>query len=546
MTPEQFIAKWQISTLKERSGSQEHFIDLCRLLNEPTPAEIDPVGAFYCFERGAKKTTGSDGWADVWKRNCFGWEYKGKRKNLNEAFVQLHRYAPALENPPLLIVSDMERIIIHTAFNGTVSKEYVLQLDDLRNPDNLRLLKWAFSEPERLRPTLTTAALTETAARQFGELAHTLCERGHDTQQVAHFCQQILFCFFADDIGLLTNHLFSQLLDAGQKRPDNLPQTFTSLFNTMATGGLFGTEEIDWFNGGLFDAAAPLPLTGTDVQTLRKLAQLNWSDIEPSIFGTLFERGLDPNQREQLGAHYTDAASIMRLVNPVVLDPLREEWRVQQLAIAKLVDKIAALKSKVNKAIAVASTTTLTTESAEGIRIVREKARNAETAAKRKIEKHCRDFLIRLQKFRVLDPACGSGNFLLLALRGLKDLEHEVILDAERLGLPASFPKVGPENVLGIELNIYAAELARVTVWIGEIQWMLNHGFSLAKNPILKTIHIIDQRDAVVNADGSEPNWPAADVIVGNPPFLGDKRMLGTMGDEYVKRLRSCYQGRIP
>nr|WP_242445799.1 DNA methyltransferase [Chromatium okenii] len=133
-----------------------------------------------------------------------------------------------------------------------------------------------------------------------------------------------------------------------------------------------------------------------------------------------------------------------------------------------------------------------------------------------------------------------------MALRGLKDLEHEVILDAERLGLPASFPKVGPENVLGIELNIYAAELARVTVWIGEIQWMLNHGFSLAKNPILKTIHIIDQRDAVVNADGSEPNWPAADVIVGNPPFLGDKRMLGTMGDEYVKRLRSCYQGRIP
>ncbi|MBV5308875.1 DNA methyltransferase [Chromatium okenii] len=517
MTPEKFIAKWQASTLKERSGSQEHFIDLCRLLNEPTPAEIDPVGAFYCFEKGAKKTTGSDGWADVWKRDHFGWEYKGKRKNLNDAFVQLHRYAPALENPPLLIVSDMERIIIHTAFNGTVPKVHSLALEDLRIPAKLQLLKWVFSEPERLRPTLTTAALTEDAARQFGQLVQTLCERGHDTQQVAHFCQQILFCFFADDIGLLPNQLFSELLKIGQQRLEHLPQTLTNLFNTMATGGFFGNDPVDWFNGGLFDAATPLPLTRDDVRILRELAQLNWSAIEPSIFGTLFERGLDPNQREQLGAHYTDPASIMRLVNPVVLDPLREEWHLQKIEIAALMEKADAAKSTITRNRTIKSAQAL-------LSTVFEKLRN----------------------FRVLDPACGSGNFLLLVLRGLKDLEHEVILESERLGLPRSFISVGPENVLGIELNSYAAELARVTVWIGEIQWMLNHGFSLAKNPILKTINIIEQRDAVVNADGSEPNWPAADVIVGNPPFLGDKRMLGAMGDEYVKRLRNCYQGRIP
>ena len=516
MTPEQFITKWQLSTLKERSGAQEHFVDLCRLLNEPTPAEADPTGECYCFERGAKKTTGSDGWADVWKRYCFGWEYKGKRKNLNEAFIQLHRYAPALENPPLLIVSDMEQIIIHTAFNGTVPKVYSLTLEDLRNPAKLQLLKWAFSEPEHLRPTLTTAALTEKAARQFGELAQTLRERDHDTQQVAHFCQQILFCFFAEDIGLLPNQLFSKLLKIGQQHLEYLPQTLANLFNTMATGGFFGNDLVDWFNGGLFDAAAPLPLTHDDVKMLQELAQLNWSVIEPSIFGTLFERGLDPNQREQLGAHYTDSESIMRLVNPVVLDPLREEWRLKKIEIAALMKKADAAKS---------------------------------ASARTKIIKPAQMLLStifeRLQNFRVFDPACGSGNFLLLALRGLKDLEHEIILESERLGLPRSFTLVGPENVLGIELNIYAAELARVTVWIGEIQWMLNHGFSLAKNPILKTINIIDQRDAVVNADGSEPSWPAADVIVGNPPFLGDKRMLGAMGDEYVKRLRNCYQGRI-
>ena len=517
MTPNEFIAKWQSTTLKERSAAQEHFLDLCQLLDEPTPASIDPTGAFYCFEKGAKKTTGGDGWADVWKRDHFGWEYKGKRKNLNEAFVQLHRYAPALENPPLLIVSDMERIIIHTAFNGTVSKEYVLKLEDLRNPDKLKLLKWAFSEPKRLRPTLTTAALTEDAARQFGQLAQTLCERGHDTQQVAHFCQQILFCFFADDIGLLPNQLFSELLKIGQQRLEHLPQTLANLFNTMATGGFFGNDPVDWFNGGLFDAATPLPLTRDDVRMLRELARLNWSAIEPSIFGTLFERGLDPNQREQLGAHYTDPASIMRLVNPVVLDPLREEWHLQKIEITALMEKADAAKSTITRNKTIKSAQALLSTVFE-----------------------------RLRNFRVLDPACGSGNFLLLALRGLKDLEHEVILESERLGLPRSFISVGPENVLGIELNSYAAELARVTVWIGEIQWMLNHGFSLAKNPILKTINIIDQRDAVVNADGSEPNWPDADVIVGNPPFLGDKRMLGAMGDEYVKRLRNCYQGRIP
>ncbi|MBK1642541.1 hypothetical protein CKO12_11760 [Chromatium okenii] len=421
-----------------------------------------------------------------------------------------------------------------------------MALNDLRDPAQLRLLKWAFSEPERLRPTLTTAALTEKAARQFGELAQTLCERGHDTTQVAHFCQQILFCFFAEDIGLLPNQLFSKLLEIGQQRLEHLPATLTNLFNTMATGGFFGNDPVAWFNGGLFDAATPLPLNRADVTTLRELAQLNWSAIEPSILGTLFERGLDPNQREQLGAHYTDPASIMRLVNPVVLEPLRAEWRTQKTAIAALLEKVTGLKSKADKAIAAANTTVLTTEAANKVGKVRTDASNAEAKAKKQIEKRCRDFLNRLQKFRVLDPACGSGNFLLLALHGLKDLEHEVILDAERWGLPASFPKVGPENVLGIELNAYAAELARVTVWIGEIQWMLNHGFSLAKNPILKKINIIDQRDAVVNTDGAEPHWPAADVIVGNPPFLGDKRMLGAMGDEYVKRLRNCYQGRIP
>ncbi|MBK1693315.1 SAM-dependent methyltransferase [Chromatium weissei] len=517
MTLNDFIAKWQFTTLKERSAAQEHFLDLCALLNEPTPASIDPKGEFYCFERGAKKAGGGDGWADVWKRGHFGWEYKSPGKNLEQAFKQLQLYTPSLEYPPLLIVSDMAQIIIHTAFTGTVPKIHSLALEDLRNPAKLQLLKWAFSEPERLRPTLTTAALTEKAARQFGELAQTLRERDHDTQQVAHFCQQILFCFFAEDIGLLPNQLFSKLLEIGQQRLEHLPPTLTNLFNTMATGGFFGTDSIDWFNGGLFNAATPLPLTRNDVRTLRELSQLNWSAIEPSIFGTLFERGLDPNQREQLGAHYTDSASIMRLVNPVVLDPLREYWHLQKIEIADLMQKADTAKSV-----------------------------SARTKAIKSAQALLSTVFERLRNFRVLDPACGSGNFLLLALRGLKDLEHTIILDAEQLGLPRSFPQVGPENVLGIETNVYAAELARVTVWIGEIQWMVQHGFSLSKNPILKPIHIIDQRDSILDGNGKESDWPIVDAIVGNPPFLGGSKKRGVLGDDYFSQLGTVYFGRIP
>ncbi|MBK1720397.1 class I SAM-dependent DNA methyltransferase [Thiocystis violacea] len=517
MTPDEFIAKWSGVTLKERSASQSHFYDLCQLLEEPDPVSADPTGEWYCFEKGAKKAGGGDGWADVWKRGCFGWEYKGPGQDLNKALKQLQLYTPALEHPPLLIVSDNATIQIHTAFTGTVPEVHILTLEDLRDPAKRRLLKWAFSDPERLRPGRTTAHLTETAAGRFGDLAQRWRERGHDPFQVAHFSQQILFCLFAEDIDLLPRQLFSRLLESGHKRPDTLPRMLASLFEAMASGGTAGFEAIDWFNGGLFDAASPLPLEPDEIALLRDLARLDWSAIDPTLFGTLFERGLDPAKRAQLGAHYTDPGSIMRLVNPVVLDPLRAEW-------AETHERIAARMKKADNAKSPSARTTL--------------VKGAQTLLQ--------SFLDRLARFRVLDPACGSGNFLLLSLLGLKDLEHQVLLEAESLGLPRGFPQVGPENVLGIELNPYAAELARVTVWIGEIQWMLRHGYSLSKNPILKPLETIRQQDAIVNADGSEPEWPEADVIVGNPPFLGDKKMLGAIGEEYVKRVRQLYQGRVP
>ncbi|HAS51952.1 MAG TPA: class I SAM-dependent DNA methyltransferase, partial [Gammaproteobacteria bacterium] len=517
MTPDQFIAKWQDATLKERSAAQEHFIDLCRLLEEPTPADADPSGSWYCFERGAAKAGGGDGWADVWKRGCFGWEYKGKGKDLKAAFKQLQLYTPALEYPPLLIVCDLEQIVIHTAFTGTVPAVHVLALEDLRDARQRRLLKWAFAEPERLRPGQTMAALTEEAAQRFGRLAQTLRTRGHASRVVGHFCIRLLFCLFAEDIELLPRQMFTRLLDAGLKNPASLAGMLEDLFGAMATGGRIGFEPVDWFNGGLFDSRDALPLEVDDIKTLRGLAGLDWSAIEPSIFGTLFERGLDPDKRSQLGAHYTDRDSILRLVNPVVLDPLRDEWTARKAGIEALMAKAAMAKSPATR-----------------------------TKAQNEAQAILQGFLARLADFRILDPACGSGNFLLLSLLGLKDLEHQVILEAEGLGLPRAFPQVGPENVLGIEINPYAAELARVTVWMGEIQWMLAHGFSLAKNPILKPLHTIEQRDAVLNPDGTEPEWPAAEVIVGNPPFLGGSKLLRELGDDYTARMRQAYAGRVP
>lgn len=509
MTPQQFIAKWRAAELKERAAAQEHFLDLCRLVGHPTPAEADPSGDSFCFERGATKTGGGNGWADVWKRGCFGWEYKGKGKDLNAAFAQLQRYAIALENPPLLVVSDLATIIIHTNFTNTVQDIQTIAIEDLERPEVLQKLRWLFSDPERFRPGVTRQMVTEKAARAFAGIAQRLRDAGHDGHRVAHFLNRLVFCMFAEDIGILPGQLFTRLVESVQQRPEKLADKLRQLFGAMKAGGDFGVDEVPWFNGGLYDDDDALPLDAETVKQLLVCCKLDWSDIEPAIFGTLFERGLDPSKRSQLGAHYTDRDSIMRIVRPVVTEPLEREWAVVKTDIV----------------------------SAQG--------KGTPAGRKRSTELYGA-FLARLRATRVLDPACGSGNFLYVALVELKSLEHRVMLEAEALGFHRDFPQVGPRNVLGIELNDYAAELARVSVWIGDIQWAVRNNAGYTRNPILQTLDTIENRDAVVNEDGSEATWPAADCIVGNPPFLGDKRMLAELGDEYVGRLRAAYAGRVP
>ena len=517
MTPSQFITKWRASELKERSASQEHFIDLCRLLDEPTPAEADPIGDHYCFERGARKDTGGKGWADVWKRHHFAWEYKGKHKNLDAAFNQLRQYALALENPPLLIVSDMARFRIRSNWTNSVSETHEFTLDDLADAATRNMLKWAMSEPERLRPGETRQTVTERAATTFAALAQALRERSHESHVVAHFVNRLVFCMFAEDVGLLPNNMFTRMLEEAHKRPEEFATMARALFGAMARGGRIGFEPVAWFNGGLFDDDTALPLEQTDIASVLAAAALDWSEIDPSILGTLFERGLDPDKRSQMGAHYTDRDKIMLIVEPVIIRPWLTEWETAKAKIAAVLEKAETAKAPATR-----------------------------TRRRAEAERLLGNFLERLRSFSVLDPACGSGNFLYLALHALKDLEHRVQLEAEALGLEREFPTIGPANVKGIEINPYAAELARVSVWIGEIQWMRRNGFNESRDPILKPLDTIECRDAILTPEGREPEWPEADVVIGNPPFLGDRAMRGGLGHEYTERLRRTYRGQIP
>lgn len=543
MTPEDFIEKWRGVTRTERSAAQEHFLDLCELLEVPKPGEVDRHGVEYTFEKATRKIGGKAGFADAWKKHCFAWEYKGNRNNLVQAYAQLKQYADAFENPPLLIVSDMQEIRVHTNFTNTVAQQHVIPLADLRSVEARALLRNCFLHPEHLQPTETRESVTARAAAKFANIA-VLLRQQHDERRVAHFINKLVFCLFAEDIELLPDRIFADILDESLKRPDDFVPMLRDLFRAMANkNGRFGKAAIPWFNGGLFDDDDVLPLGMVAVRDLMTAARLDWKAIDPTIFGTLFESGLDDKKRAEMaslfdavepgdrkqarlferstadkgvGIHYTDQATIMKIIEPVVMAPLRADWEVVKAEIRAIEERRARARLPAEKSKLVA------------------KARELYA-----------DFRARLGKYRVLDPACGSGNFLALALRALKDFDLAVMKDAAARQLPPDKQRVGPEAVLGIEINAYAAELARLTVWITELQWQLRNSFELSRRPILGKLDGIVRADALVTASGKEFAWPAADVVIGNPPFLGTKRMYRVLGTEYTNKLRQTFEGRV-
>ena len=473
------------------------------------------------------KVGGGSGWADVWRRGYFAWEYKGKHRDLRAAYRQLLQYREDLENPPILVVCDLDRFEVHTNFTGTVKMVYAFNLADLANPSPtptssrppLEVLRAVFAHPESLRPMRTAAQVTEQAATEFARLADDVRARGEDPERAAHFLMRLLFCLFAEDIGLLPTALFVRLVAGTRGRPSEFSTRLRQLFAAMASGGSFGVEDIPYFNGGLFSDDAVLDLTPAGLDILARAAALDWASVEPAIFGTLFERSLDPAKRSQLGAHYTSRDDILLIVDPVLMAPLRRRWvAVQEDARALIAKRDAAMAGA--------------------------RTRHQQTLASLLLS-----FSDEIAAVRVLDPACGSGNFLYVALKRLLDLWKEVSLFAADSGVSGLLPyAVGPGQLYGIELNVYAHELASVVVWIGYIQWLHDNGFGIPEAPILKPLHNIRHMDALLKReDGhlTEPVWPEADVVIGNPPFLGGKRLRGELGDAYVDDLFALYRGRV-
>ena len=505
MTPQQFIEQWSNAGFGERQGAQSFFNDLCRLVGHPTPAEFGDREAF-TFEKAVP-----GGFADAYFEEHFGWEFKGRDAQLDGAFDQLLRYQIHLKTPPLLVVSSFQTIRIQTNFQGMETARYDIGISELAQPEQRQLLQDVFFAPHRFRERLRSVdAVTNQTATLFQSIVEDMEKRNEDPERLARYLNQLVFCLYSEDAGLLPEGLFTRIVAQHYRNPATFDRAAQSLFGQMATGGFSGADEIAHFNGDLFNTIDTVELSTVALQRLGEACDQNWRDIEPSIFGTLFERALDASKRAQTGAHYTSADDIALVVEPVVMTPLRREWDTALREVNECLDNDDAGGARA--------------------RLLR--------------------FQERLASVTVLDPACGSGNFLYIALRSLLDLEREVIDFAAAQGWYGLTPTVQPDRMLGLEINHYAAELARTALWIGYIQWHQGNGFPYTQRPILTPLDTIRQTDAILDLTDpdspAEPEWPAAEFIVGNPPFLGNKMMRRGLGDETVEAIYTVYNGRLP
>lgn len=569
-TSEDFVKRWAGRELTERAIAQSHFIDLCRLLGVPAPTDNPVTDSDYGFEARTdvsasglyatrfhegkpiyQVSTGpGGGFVDVWMKGHFCWEYKrpGKHANLPAALMQVKAYKDSLGNPPLLIVSDVDRYEIHTNFTNHPPTTYAFGITELLSPSDdwrrkhptispLQVLRRVFDDVEWFRPAKTIAAITEDLAANIGQLAIALRDAGNQPHAVAHFVMQMVFCFFAEDIGLLPKDVFTDLIAKSLNDEQHFPGKARRLFQAMADGGHFGSDTINWFNGGLYkdiDADPVINIPSAWLGQLLLVARADWSSVEPSIMGTLFERSLDPGKRSQIGAHYTSRDDIMLIIEPVVMEPLRRKWVDVQKDVAEWLEQRAEKKTKPTK-----------------------------RRYDRKIENAITTFVDDLGSLKVLDPACGSGNFLYVAIQQLLDLEGQARSFAASPEIAVTFtPRVHPRQLYGIDINFYATELARVSIWIGYLQWMYQNGDSPRSRPILDPLDTIQCRDAILKwaddqgnevpdyQDGAQclghAEWPEADFIIGNPPFLGTKLLRRGLGDHYVETLFRTFRDRIP
>jgi hypothetical protein len=580
---EAFIARWQGVTASELATAQSFVIDLCGLLDIPPPHATPEQD--YMFERPVSFRHGdggsSPGRIDCYRRGAFVLEAKkvgagGTAKAFDDALLrarsQAENYARALPagegRPPFVIVVDVGNVIeLYAEFSqsgGTYvpfpdPRSHRIRLADLRDEAIRQRLAAVWRDPLALDPTRHAARVTREIAAHLAEVAKSLeagdGKRGHAAETVAGFLTRCLFSMFAEDVGLIPKGKFTALLDECAANPAAAPALLGGLWRDMDRGTEFSTvirAALPRFNGKLFKSPDVLPLTKAQIALLLEAAKADWTQVEPAIFGTLLERALDPHERHALGAHYTPRAYVDRLVQPTVIEPLRQSWAYVQGAAVLL-----ASEGKQKEAIA-----------------------------------EIRAFHHRLCKLRVLDPACGSGNFLYVALEHLKRLEGEVLNQLHDIGHgQAQFEieglSVDPHQFLGLELNPRAAAIAELVLWIGYLQWHFRtQGSGLPPSPILKDFHNIECRDAVLAYDDVVPafddkgiavsrwdgrtmkkhpvtgedvpdetarvplmryinprpaEWPEADVVVGNPPFIGASTMRAALGDGYVDALRGVW-----
>ncbi len=517
-----FAEKWGKTELSERSGAYQHFLDLCDLFQFPKPAEADRKGLSYAIEKATTKADGRRGFADVWKHGHFAWEYKKPGEDLDKAYGQLLQYHGALGNPPLLVVSDMRRIVIASHFTGYPTVRTEIKPEGFATKKSQDILRRFFHDPDSFRPEQTTAAITEKAARRLAEIAPGVRARHADPTAVAHFLDRLIFCMFAEDIGLLPADGFRKILKNLGRDPRSIAADVQALFQAMAGGGTHWGEPIEHFNGHLFDGTDALELRGAEWEVVEEVArQYDWSQLDVSIFGTLFERVMDEGKRKQLGAHYTSFDDIRTLVEPVVMAPLRRDWQAVRDLVGSLMPWTLA-----------------------------DEPDPAPPPTPAEAQQAIDDFLARLRALRVLDPACGSGNFLYVTLKLLKDLEMEALVYSRSHGLRDFDLAVGPHQLLGLEINPYAHDLAQMTVWIGLLQWQRDNGFPILQRPILRPLDTIRLGDAILDLSDPdhprEPEWPDAECIVGNPPFLGNKSLRSEFGEDYCNKLWELYGDRIP
>lgn len=613
---EPFIARWSAAEAAERANYQLFLTELCDLLEVPHP---DPAGAdndnnAYVFDRAITRHkpdgTSTTVYADLYKRGAFILETKqgahaksdstgqellldlgatesGSRKSghgvrgsrhwdlvLERAYNQARGYIrdlPASEGrPPFLIVCDVGYVIeLYSEFTRTGGsyirfpdpQHHRIYLEDLRDPATRERLRTVWTDPLALDPSRHAARVTREVADHLAALAKSLEVDDHDAESIATFLQRCLFTMFAEDVGLLPENAFVEKLRQLREHPEGFVITMNGLWKDMASEdewSLALMDKVAWFNGGLFESATALPLRAEQIAILVEAARSDWSDVEPAIFGTLLERALTPAARHKLGAHYTPRSYVERLVKPTVIDPLRSEWEAVKGSAFRL-----RSDGRPDKAI-------------EAVR----------------------EFHHQLCRIRVLDPACGSGNFLYVTLEHMKRLEGEVLELLEALGdseltFEMDHYKVRPQQFLGLEINERAVAIAQLVLWIGYFQWhkKTTGEADTRDRPLLPKQETIVRQDAVLAYDERTPRrdengnfvtiwdgrttrphpvtgnevpdeaaqipvfdysnprraeWPEADFVVGNPPFIGKGRMREFLGDGYTESLRQAWKGDVP